>query len=164
MNRFRYNGGMGDTAQTASVEAAASQVIGEREARIRELLTYGEELRIPIEFQLGSVAPAAGATFNASLTNLDFDVLLLGASCTIFKSRVEIKDASRQRYFTQAPVPISSVADIVVSSSNETRRNLWTRPYLLKAKSTLQFKIIADGTETNGVWTFYALQAPTFTA
>lgn len=144
-------------------EDPLSRNINEREQRIRFLLEHGEMFWLPVSLGLGST-PAAGTTFASVTTSVDFDLLVVGADCTIFKSTIEINDSARQRLLTNASTPIGAIADFQVSSTLNMFRNNWYRPYLLPARSQFKLNVTADGTESNGVFTFYCLQPPVFNA
>lgn len=147
----------------AACEDPLSRNIQEREARIRFLLEHGEMFWLPVSLGLGTT-PAAGTTFPSTTTSVDFDLLVVGADCTIFKSTIEINDSARQRLLTNATTPIGAIADFQVSSTLNMFRNNWYRPYLLPARSQFKLNVTADGSESNGVFTFYCLQPPVFNA
>jgi hypothetical protein len=140
-----------------------SQVIASREERIRFLLEHGEMFWLPVALGLGS-APAAGTQFQSVTTSVDFDLLVVGADCTIFKSTIEIRDSARQRLLTNSTTPIGAIADFQVSGTLSMFRNNWYRPYMLPCKSQFALTVTADGTESNGVLTFYCLQPPIYNA
>lgn len=158
-NPIDLNGyGYGDLSVEAVTEA-----INNREARLNYLLQHGEMFWLPVALGLGT-APAAGNQFQSVTAAVDFDLAIIGADCTIFKSTIDIRDSARQRLLTNAAVPIGALADFQVSGTLNQFRNNWRRPYLLPARSQLAITTYADGSESNGVLTFYCLQPPVFNA
>lgn len=149
--------------QIAVCEDPLTRNIKDREERIRFLLEHGEMFWLPVSLGLGTT-PASGTQFASVTTSVDFDLLVVGADCTIFKSTIEINDSARQRLLTNATTPIGAIADFQVSSTLNMFRNNWYRPYLLPARSQFKLNVTADGTESNGVFTFYCLQPPVFNA
>lgn len=141
--------------------AALDQVISAREERVQFLLRHGEIFYLPVALGLGTT-PSAGSTFQAVTTSVDFDLLIIGAECTIFKSTIDIRDSARQRLLTNSPTPIGAIADFAVSGSLTMNRNYWRSPYLLPARSQFAITTTADGTESNGTLTFYCLQPPVY--
>lgn len=150
--------GLRDLDLNADAVAAA---ISDREQRVEDLLQHGEMFWLPVSLGLGTT-PAAGTTFQSVTTSVDFDLLVVGAECTIFKSSIDIRDSARQRLLTNGPTPIGAIADFQVSGSLNQFRNNWYRPYLLPARSQFALTVTADGTESNGVLSFYCLQPPVY--
>ncbi len=150
--------GMNEQTQTLDAVAAA---INDREERVHYLLEHGEMFWLPVSLGLGTT-PAAGTQKQSVTTAVDFDLLIVGADATIFLSTIDIRDSARQRLLTNAPVPIGAIADFQVSGSLNQFRSNWYRPYLLPARSQFALTVTADGTESNGVLTFYCLQPPVF--
>lgn len=140
---------------------AVAAAINEREQRVADLLQHGEMFWLPVSLGLGT-APSAGTTFQSVTTSVDFDLLVVGADCTIFLSLIDIRDSARQRLLTNGPTPIGAIADFQVSGTLNQFRNNWYRPYLLPARSQFAITVTADGTESNGVLTFYCLQPPVY--
>ncbi len=140
---------------------AVAAAINQREQRVNDLLRHGEMFWLPVALGLGTT-PAAGATFQSVTTAVDFDLLIVGADCTIFLSTIDIRDSARQRLLTNATTPIGAIADFQVSGSLSQFRNNWYRPYLLPARSQFALTVTANGTESNGVLTFYCLQPPVY--
>lgn len=150
--------GMRDINTDVDAVAAA---INQREQRVSDLLLHGEMFWLPVLLGLGTT-PAAGTTFQSVTTSVDFDLLIVGAACTIFLSSIDIRDSARQRLLTNGPTPISTIADFSVSGSLNQFRNNWYRPYLLPARSQFALTVTANGTESNGVLSFYCLQPPVY--
>ena len=142
---------------------AVAEAISDREARVQYLLLHGEMFWLPVALGLGTT-PAAGTQFQSVTSSVDFDLLVVGADCTIFKSTIDIRDSARQRLLTNATTPIGAISDFQVSGTLNMFRNNWYRPYLLPARSQFAITTTADGTESNGVLTFYCLQPPVFNA
>lgn len=140
-----------------------AQSVDARNERVRFLIEHGEMFWLPVSLGLGTT-PAAGQQFSSSTVAVDFDLLIVGADCTIFKSTIDIRDSARQRLLTNAPTPIGAIADFQVSGTLNMFRNNWYRPYMLPARSQFALTVTADGTESNGVLTFYCLQPPTYNA
>jgi len=134
-----------------------------RNQRVAFLLEYGEMFWLPVSLGLGT-APAAGTTFNSTTTSVDFDLLVIGAGSTLKLSTIDIRDSARQRLLTNALTPIADIADFHISTTLTPFRSSWPRPYLLPARSQFALTVSADGTESNGVLTFYCLQPPTYNA
>ena len=140
---------------------AVAAAINQRQMRVQDLLENGEVFWLPVSLGLGTT-PAAGTTFQSVTTSVDFDLLVVGAECTIFKSSIDIRDSARQRLLTNGPTPIGAIADFQVSGSLNQFRNNWYRPYLLPARSQFALTVTADGTESNGILSFYCLQPPVY--
>lgn len=140
---------------------AVAAAINAREQRVDDLLAHGEMFWLPVSLGLGTT-PAAGTTFQSVTTSVDFDLLIVGADATIFLSLIDIRDSARQRLLTNGPTPIGAIADFQVSGTLNQFRNNWYRPYLLPAKSQFALTVTANGTESNGVLTFYCLQPPVY--
>lgn len=150
-------------SQMPGCNNSLNQSVDSRNERVDFLLKHGEMFWLPVSLGLGTT-PAAGNTFQSITTAVDFDLLIVGADCTIFKSTIDIRDSARQRLLTNATTPIGAIADFQVSGTLNMFRNNWYRPYMLPARSQLALTVTADGTESNGVLTFYCLQPPTYTA
>lgn len=163
-NRARiYSAGLGDaSAQTPEqIGTSALQAqVDSRFARVRELLEYGEIYWL--SFQLGIAAgPPAAGTQNVVLTpNQDFDLLIVGANCDLYKSKIEIVDSARNRLLTNGATLISSIASTPGASGAIQPIWEWHRPYLLPARSQLRITVTADGTETGGNMSLICLQPP----
>lgn len=140
---------------------AVAAAVNQREQRVEDLLQHGEMFWLPVALGLGTT-PAAGTQFQSVTTAVDFDLLIIGADCTIFLSTIDIRDSARQRLLTNATTPIGAIADFQVSGTLNQFRNNWYRPYLLPARSQFALTVTANGTESNGVLTFYCLQPPVF--
>lgn len=140
---------------------AVAAAINQREQRVEDLLRHGEMFWLPVALGLGTT-PASGTTFQSVTTSVDFDLLVVGADCSIFLSSIDIRDSARQRLLTNGPTPIGAIADFQVSGSLNQFRNNWYRPYLLPARSQFALTVTANGTESNGVLTFYCLQPPVY--
>ncbi|OQB32220.1 MAG: hypothetical protein BWY07_01979 [Candidatus Hydrogenedentes bacterium ADurb.Bin170] len=140
-----------------------SESVMRRHQRIDFLLREGEPFWLPVSLGLGTT-PTAGRQFQSVTTPVDFDLLLIGAAATIFKSSIDIRDSARQRILTNAPTPIGHIADFNVSGSLVANRNFWDKPYMLPARSQIAITVTADGTESDGIFTFYCLQPPTYSS
>lgn len=140
---------------------ALAAAINAREQRVADLLNHGEMFWLPVGLGLGTT-PASGTTFQSVTTSVDFDLLIVGADATIFLSLIDIRDSARQRLLTNGPTPIGAIADFQVSGTLNQFRNNWYRPYLLPAKSQFALTVTANGTESNGILTFYCLQPPVY--
>ncbi len=138
------------------------QQIQNRKQRSIFLEQYGEPFWLPVSLGLPSPAASAGATYSATSANQDFDLLLIGAECSIRLSTVEIIDSARNRALTNGAVPIPSFAQIVTSGGVITFPFDWSKPYFLPAKAQLRITTTADGTETGGTLTFRCLMPPVY--
>ncbi len=143
-----------------TVEAVAAALTA-REQRIQYLLEHGEPFWLPVALGLGTT-PAAGTQFQSVTTSVDFDLLVIGADCTIFLSTIEIRDSARQRLLTNSTTSIGAIADFQVTGTLNQFRSYWYKPYLLPARSQFALTVTANGTESNGDWTFYCLQPPIY--
>jgi hypothetical protein len=158
------------TACAVTTEDALMDAVCAREARVNFLLEHGEPFWLPTSLGLGTT-PAAGTQFQSTTTSVDFDLLVIGAESTLYKSTIDIRDSARQRILTNAPTPIGAIADFQINTgaanapaSQMQFRNFWYKPYLLPARSQFAYTVAADGTESNGVFTLYCLQPPTYTS
>lgn len=136
-----------------------SQNLREREEWVRFLLEYGEMFWLPVSLGLGTT-PASGSNFPSNTNSQDFNLLIVGADCTIQLSTIQIIDSARNRALTNGAVPIGAIADLQTPTATTIFRTYWRRPYLLPARSQLNLTVTANGTESNGTMTFYCLQPP----
>lgn len=154
-------GAVGDPS-CETLEAVA-EAVSKREARVAYLLEHGEMFWLPVALGLGTT-PAAGTQFQSTTTSVDFDLLVIGADSSIFLSSIDIRDSARQRLLTNSTTPIGAIADFQVSGTLNQFRSYWYRPYLLPARSQFALTVTANGTESNGVFSFYCLQPPIYNA
>lgn len=135
------------------------QVLQEREKWVKFLAEHGEMFWLPVSLGLGTT-PASGTNFLSNTNSQDFNLLIVGADCTIQLSTIQITDSARNRALTNSTVPIGAIADLQTSTATTIFRTYWPRPYLLPARSQLNLVVTANGTESNGTLTFYCLQPP----
>lgn len=161
---YPYNG-IGDTlpAGTPTTEQAVYAQIQNREERIRYLLEHGEIFWLPVALSIGTT-PAAGTTFQRITTAVDFDLLLIDAWCDIRLSQIELRDSARNRLLTNGPTQIAAIAGLTNSTQTSSRLYGWRMPYLLPARAQVALTVTADGTESNGNWSFICLQPPAYSA
>lgn len=159
-----FSGGFRDVVEQAAQQSnqqianSITTAIQNRFALVDQLLEWGEPYYLPIS--LGIPAGALdGATNQVVSNNQDFDLLIIGAASTIYKSSIEILDSSRNKLLTNGSVPISSLASFASGSVVVQPWN-WSAPYLLPAKAILNITVTADGTESGGVLTLRCIQPP----
>lgn len=160
--QFRRAGlaGVGDPPSPDLLNAVDEQVRN-RFKRVDELLAYGESYWLSLDLGIAAGPPAAG-TQNIILTpNQDFDLLIVGANCNRYLSKIEIVDSARNRLLTNGATLLSSICSTPGASGAIQPIFEWHRPYLLPARSQLRITVTADGTETGGSLTFLCLQPPT---
>ncbi len=163
-NRARmFANGLGENAPNNPEQiglAALQNQVDSRFARMEELLRFGEIYWLSFGLGIASPAPAAG-TQNVVLTpNQDFDLLIVGANCDLYKSKIEIVDSARNRLLTNGATLLSSIASTPGASGAIQPIWEWHRPYLLPARSQLRITVTADGTETGGNFSLICLQPP----
>ena len=155
--------GLSDTVSPQAL-SAVQQAVQDRNNRVADLLQYGEPYWLPVSLGIASPAPAAGTQNTVLTNNQDFDLLIVGAQCSLRLSTIEIVDSARNHSLTNGTAPIPSFAQVVQSSAGGVVGFPWdwVKPYLLPAKAQLRLVITADGTETGGTLTFRCLQPPTY--
>lgn len=154
--------GLGAVSDPAcDLVSSVADAIRQRQERVQYLQEQGEMFWLPVSLGLGTT-PASGTQFQSVTTSVDFDLLVIGADCTIFISTIEIRDSARQRLLTNSTSPIGAIADFQVSGTLNQFRSYWYKPYLLPARSQFALTVTANGTESNGILTFYCLQPPIF--
>lgn len=150
----------GDTPARPDM-ASINAAVQARFDRIAQLQQWGEPFFLVVSLGIAAGPPAAGTQNTQFSANQDFDLLIIGAECTLRNSTINIIDSSRNHSITSGSAPIPSFANNV-NSTLSTQPFDWPRPYLLPAKAQLQLVITADGTETGGTLTFRCLQPPTY--
>lgn len=160
----RWRGaGLRDVTDPPSQEIlqAVDDQVRNRFRRVNELLQFGESYWLSLDLGIASPAPAAG-TQNIIITpNQDFDLLIIGANCNRYLSKIEIVDSARNRLLTNGATILSSICSTPGANGAIQPIFEWHRPYLLPARSQLRITVTADGTETGGSLTFLCLQPPT---
>lgn len=159
MNARRLATGLGDNQAVVANDVQTQ--VDNRFKRIEELERYGEQYWLSLDLGIASPAPAAGTQNIIVTPNQDFDLLIIGANCNRYLSKIEIVDSARNRLLTNGATLISSIASTPGASGAIQPVFYWARPYLLPAKSQLRITVTADGTETGGSLTFLCLQPPT---
>jgi hypothetical protein len=166
---FPYPGrGMGETVlngpSKASLDAIGQQVI-DRKQRIDFLESWGEPFWLPLALTIGTT-PAVGTQFTRITSNVEFDLLVVGAISDLRLSSIQITDSSRQKALINAPTPMYFISQWVTTTATYTSTctNKWQQPYYLAPRAQFNVQITADGTESNGNIVFICKMPPNYNA